>query len=71
MYCHQIGTHQKEQRMKMLLPKEMITWLDINRGDFSRQAFIIRILQEVINSKHSNTYGDIYGNRITREQGRD
>lgn len=57
--------------MKMLLPKDILTWLDKHRGKDSRQVYIIKILHEVINSKHSNTYGAIDGNTDTRQIGTD
>lgn len=28
----------------MLLPREMLTWVDRNRGAMSRQAFIVRCI---------------------------
>ena len=56
--------------MKMLLPREIITWLDSNRGEYSRQAYIIELIQAIMNSNNSITYGEHHGNRNTGSQGR-
>lgn len=34
--------------MNMLLPKEMLTWVDRNRGPLSRQAFIVRCIYKIM-----------------------
>lgn len=54
----------------MLLPREIITWLDSNRGDYSRQAYIIELIQAIMNSNNSITYGENHGNRNTGQQSR-
>lgn len=30
--------------MKLLLPREILMWVDENRGDLSRQAFIVKCI---------------------------
>lgn len=53
--------------MKMALPREILEWVDDNRCDISRQAFIISILfklkQDPINFNTTGLVDEIHTNR--------
>lgn len=34
--------------MNFLVPKDMLAWLDANRGPLSRQAFIVRCVYKIM-----------------------
>lgn len=33
--------------LKLFIPRDLLTWIDLNRGDMSRCVFIISTLYEV------------------------
>ena len=43
--------------MQIQIPKRMLEWIDNNRGELSRQTFIIKIVEQTIRTTDPNYMG--------------